>query len=160
MPKGIYKRDPIAERFWNKVDIRSKDECWEWQAGINSTGRGMFSIGRKSIKAHRMAWTLTNGEIPENMIVCHKCDNGKCVNPNHLFLGTHKDNVADMYKKGRQNILKGENDPKSKLSKIDVLQIRKLYKSGKYSQQKIADKFCVARTTIQSILDGRNWKHV
>ena len=86
----------ISKRFWSKVNILSDDECWEWKAGIKSTGRGNFSIGRKTIQAHRMSWILTYGDIPDNMLVCHTCDNGLCVNPKHFFLGTHKDNTLDM----------------------------------------------------------------
>lgn len=84
------------KRFWDKVDIKEPDDCWEWQAGFN--GRyGSFNNGY----AHRFSWELHNSKIPDGMYICHTCDNPKCVNPNHLFAGTQKDNMQDMVKKGR-----------------------------------------------------------
>ena len=150
----------VSNRFWSKVDKKGIDDCWEWQAGIKSTGRGNFSIGRKTIQAHRMAWMLTFGEIPKGMLICHHCDNGKCVNPNHLFLGTYKDNVKDMYEKGRDNVLYGEQDPKSILTEKQVIDIKTRWIPYKYSQQKLANEYGVARTTIQSIVGNKNWKHI
>lgn len=146
------------ERFLSKIDVGKEDDCWEYKGAINSTGRGAFSIGRKNIKAHRFAYEIEYGEIPPGMCVCHHCDNGKCCNPKHLFLGTIKDNVADMISKGRKKILYGENDPKSKLKEKEVLEIVRLYKTGKVSQFKLADMFRVNRTTIEGILFGRIWR--
>lgn len=150
----------IETRFWNKVDIRSENECWNFQGGINSTGRGIFRIGKNNIHAHRVAWMFTYGDIPENMQICHHCDNGKCVNPKHLFLGTQLDNMRDMIKKGRKVTRVGEDDPKSKLTEKEVLQIRRLWKQRFYSQFKIADQFSVSRSTIQAIVEKRIWKHI
>lgn len=150
-------QNPI-DRFWSKVKIGSSDDCWEWQGGVNSTGRGVYWYNGSSIHAHRFVWTITNGDIPDNMLVCHHCDNGKCVNPKHLFLGTQKDNMQDMVSKGRKVTLRGSNDPKSKLTESDVLRIRSLY--GEYSQYKLARMFNVSRSTISAIIHRYNWKHV
>lgn len=147
-------------RFWSKVNIGSEAECWNWKASVNSTGRGAYSIGRKNIKAHRMAWELTNGEIPAGLLVCHRCDNGKCCNPSHLFLGTYADNFHDMMAKGRKKILRGEEDPKSKLTTKQVIEIRKLYRPWKYSQFRLAREFGVSRSTIESIIHRVNWRSV
>lgn len=148
------------KRFWDKVDIRCKDECWEYKGGINSTGRGIFSIKRASIHAHRMSYLATFGDIPKGMWVCHTCDNGKCVNPHHLFLGTPKDNTQDMITKGRKVTLRGEDDPKSKLSNVEVIKIVDLYKTGHYSQTELGKMFDVSRSAILMILRGRAWKTI
>ena len=153
-------KDELLERFWSKVNILSEDECWEWKAGINSTGRGIFKINGKSIHAHRMAWILTNGEIPNGMFICHHCDNGKCMNPKHLFVGTPADNVHDMINKGRKITLHGEDDPKSKLTEKQVIEIKQLYIPYKFTQYKLAEMYNVSRSAIESIICGYNWQHL
>lgn len=147
-------------RFWSKVRVGSADECWEWQAGINSTGRGIFWYDGKSVHSHRFAWIITYGNILDGLQICHRCDNGKCVNPAHLFLGTQYDNIHDMIDKGRDRVLRGSADPKSKLTEEDVRRIRELYIPRKFSQFKLAIIFGVSRSTIENIITGRCWKHV
>jgi hypothetical protein len=98
--------DKIAA-FWAKVDIRSDDECWKWTAYTNASGYGMFGVGsrtddsRRRVYAHRFAWEVTNGPIPNRLFVCHTCDNPPCVNPNHMFLDTLHGNMKDAAAKGR-----------------------------------------------------------
>lgn len=88
-------------RFWSKVNIAGLNDCWEWQAYKNPDGYGMFRFNKIMVLSHRMAWLLTNTEIPATMVIMHKCDNPPCVNPNHLSLGTYADNIRDRDTKGR-----------------------------------------------------------
>lgn len=93
--------DKLKQRFWSKVDVRSENECWEWQAG-KSHGYGTFKLGvDQPAGAHRVCYEITNGPIPEGFHILHKCDNPPCVNPKHLFVGNNKANVADAVRKGR-----------------------------------------------------------
>lgn len=88
------------KRFWDKVD--KSGDCWEWAAACNSSGYGHIKLDGAMILAHRLSWILANGPIPDNLCICHTCDNRTCVNPDHLWLGTRADNNSDMTKKGRR----------------------------------------------------------
>jgi hypothetical protein len=101
-PRHLF-RPTLEDRFWPNVQKTSG--CWNWIGAEQSKGRGYGTIGKdgKTLRAHRVSWEMHNGPIPEGLIVCHKCDNPKCVRPEHLFLGTHSDNVADKVAKGRQS---------------------------------------------------------
>lgn len=97
---------PAAERFWPRVD--KSGDCWMWTGGTDHRGYGNFFLNGRAVKAHRAAWILTFGPIAKSQVLCHRCDIPLCVNPAHLFLGTQKDNIADMFKKGRSALQKNE----------------------------------------------------
>ena len=144
------------ERFWEYVDKKSWG-CWEWTGGIDRHGYGRFGAETaRSIGAHRYSYALHNGPFQKSLFVCHKCDNPKCVNPDHLFLGAHQDNMDDMKKKGRGRGLKGEQSPMAKLTEDDVIAIRK----DNDSYRKIAEKHGVSTSLIGHIKNRRQWRHV
>lgn len=150
------------EHFWNRIKIGLNDQCWEWQKAKSRFGYGWLTWNGVCTGAHRIAWVLTNGEIPEGMCVLHKCDNPPCCNPNHLFLGTRADNCADMRKKGRDKYVgkPGEANSQAKLSKEDVIRIRMIYKRGVITQRMIAAEYGITRESVKDILQGKNWRHI
>ena len=155
--KKNYNGTP-EQRFWRKVDVPSADECWEWTGAKRSDGYGIINIDGKLVSAHRWSYKKYRGEIPDGMFVCHKCDVRLCVRPDHLFLGTHADNVADMMQKGRQN--KGEVHGMSKLSNSDVTAIKKRLAAGRELQKDIGADYGVTQARISEINTGKGWAHV
>lgn len=157
------KYRPIEDRFWEKV--YKTNDCWWWIASVDGCGYGCFgkSRARKNkttalTKAHRFSYELHNGKIPNGMMVCHKCDNPGCVNPNHLFLGTQKDNTEDRRKKGRVVSAGGEKHGMAKLNRKQVEKIKKEYSTGNFSQAFLGKKYGVNQTMIGFIVRGCNWK--
>lgn len=162
--RGHYRQN-LADRFWSKVrKTNNPDDCWEWQAGLSHSeaglGYGSFGYKGKIWAAHRVAWELTSGEIPDGLWVLHKCDNRKCVNPNHLFLGTVQDNVADMMSKGRLDDRKGELNPNSKVTSEQVKCIRECYAMGGITYRELGNQFGLKKQQIYNIVRGRRWKHI
>ena len=153
------KKMSFRKRFWAKVNIGEEKDCWEWQGAYFVDGYGQFYLTSSvKIRSNRMAWTLANGLIPKGLCVLHLCNNRKCVNPKHLYVGTRTDNAHDRLISG--NAPKGEDHKLSKLTEQDVIEIREKYIPRKYSQYKLAQEYGVTRTAIEQITTGRNWKHL
>lgn len=146
----------LADRFWEKVDAQRPGECWLWTAHRSPNGYGVFWHKNSNHGAHRIAWMLSRGPIPEGMCVCHHCDVKHCCNPAHLFLGTHMDNEADKKRKGRG--IFGERHHSSKLTNEQILKIRGL--AGDISQKELATRYGVSRRNINYIVSHRTWQHL
>ena len=151
--------DSDRTRFWSKVNLGSYKECWDWNASLQTAGYGQISIDGTQRSAHRISYLITYGTIPKGLCVLHRCDNKKCVNPQHLFLGTHKDNAIDAARKGRLSN-RGETHPSARLTSADVLAIRSLWRSGKVTQKQIADQFRVTEDHVGDIVRRRYWSHL
>lgn len=150
----VQTRQPEDERFWSKVDVRGRDECWPWIASFDLRGYGQFYWRGRLRRAHRVSWQLAHSEITSDVLVCHHCDNPACVNPKHLFLGTHRDNVQDMIRKGRNVIhgQKGESNGHCKLTDAQVLEIRKRYSRGGIRQVDLAQEYGVAQAYVSALV--------
>ena len=151
---SITLKEKAVRRFWSFIDKKGEDECWTWKGAKLTNGYGAFSVGIKRISAHRFSWNLHFGEIPKGMVVCHKCDNPPCANPNHLFIGTDAENQRDKKEKGRA--ARGEANNKAKLTEDDVREIRLMINQG-LSSRVIASKFNVRHAAILTIKNGKNW---
>jgi len=150
---------PFNERFWQKVSQKNEESCWEWNAALMN-GYGWFSINKQIGPkfAHRVSAFLFGliDDIDSKMHVLHKCDNTKCCNPNHLFIGTNADNVIDRVKKGRTKWVQqfGEKNGMSKISSEDIKSIKRLYAEKELSQSTLSSMFNTKQANISRIVNG------
>lgn len=155
------KRIPPEQRFWPKVSVGGKDDCWPWLAANDGKGYGVFDAEPITDRAHRFSYYLAHGNLPHGLNVCHKCDNPICVNPNHLFLGTDGDNRADCLRKGRwkRGDVRGEKNGRAKLNPDKVRLIRKLASEGR-TWESLAKEFGVGKCTIGFLIHRKTWADV
>jgi len=144
-----------VDRYWEKVDVRGADECWPWTAAQDVAGYGRLNVDGKSVLAHRLAWELENGPVPQGLCVLHRCDCPICQNPAHLFVGPHAANMHDMAEKGRSN--RSTSRWNAKLTRQDILQIRRLYATGEHTQQTLGARFGVVPSQICHIVTKKQW---
>lgn len=158
MPKGVFEHKPFSperaflsgeKRFWRNV--QKTDSCWIWTGSFGSHGYGSMHFMGKGERAHRISWIVKNGTIPDGLHVLHRCDNRKCVNPDHLFLGTNSDNVADRTAKRRHHNIK--------LSDEQVSEIRRRVESGE-KQRDVAKDYPVSYKQISKICLKQRWTYV
>jgi hypothetical protein len=150
-------RNAAPATFW--AQTASCGNCIEWTSYRNKLGYGRLAVNRKVTYAHRHAWTLANGAIPDGLCVLHKCDNPPCCNPSHLFLGTKRDNAQDMIRKGRDRRCRGIANHKAKLSEYSVRDIRDEYARGA-SQASLARIYGVNYRNIHAIVHRITWTHI
>lgn len=164
MGKRGVKPRPVEDRFWEKVN--KTDTCWLWTATMNERGYGQLNVrgegeakGRPR-RAHVLSWSFINGPVPAGMLVLHHCDVRACVRPEHLYLGTPADNMADCVKRGRHVApWKGRRERVYRLTEADVRAIRSRHGQGE-SMNALAEEFGVVPSTIRDVVTRHTWAKV
>ncbi len=178
---------PVEDRFWEKVDKSCPNGCWEWTAK-KKFGYGRFFVNGKFRQAHRVSYEMIVGPIPDGLCACHKCDNPSCVRPEHIFLGTHAENMRDAVIKGRipsgdrhilrrhperaargdrsgarmhpERLPRGEDNGYSRVTSSQVIAIRAAYASGGVTQRELGERYGITQSNVSAILMRKTWRHV
>lgn len=143
-------------KFW--ANVQKGDGCWEWQGCTEKDGYGVFFMWGRQWRAHRLAYILTHGHVLPNVSVLHECDNRRCVRPDHLFLGTNTDNMADRYNKGRS--ASGEHHGRAILTESIVLTCRDRFYAGNETARALAREYGVGESTMLDAIHGKSWRHI
>ena len=151
---------PSIDRYNKYIDVREEDECWFWNSYHNAEGYPIIYSEGKNLRVSRYSYELHIGKIPEGLLVCHTCDNVRCVNPNHLFLGTNNDNMKDKAVKGRS--AKGIGHGRCKLSEEDVLFIRNNCRAydPKLGVKALSETYGISVAQVRRIVLGLQWGHI
>lgn len=149
----------IVARFWGKLDpLAGPDDCWPWPGCRWPEGYGQTWDGARVVRTHRFAWEIATGRtIPEGMQINHHCDNRPCCNPDHLYLGTHDDNMRDMWGRGRGRLRSGENHWAASITAVDARTIRERYAAGGVKQRQLADEYGTTKAVISKVVCGDSW---
>jgi HNH endonuclease len=156
--RNSYNQGMTKEHFYGLCDKR--DGCWEWKNGLNH-GYGRAYHDKRRWGAHQLSYFFTHGSIPDGLFICHKCDNPKCVNPDHLYAGTGRDNMRDRTERGRFSPARGERSGMARLTEEQVKWIRKVHlpNDKKFGARPIARRLGVGRTTVRWVVKGETWTH-
>jgi hypothetical protein len=155
---GRFIKQPLEKRFWEKVNRKSKNECWEWRGSKLNSGYGkMRDSNKRQRPATHISWFIHHRKWPTKLM-CHTCDNPKCVNPHHLFEGNYKDNSIDCVGKDRHT--RGSRQSFAILTEKDVEEIKKEYTGEHGDCTRLGKKYNVTYSTISKIMRGLQWKHV
>lgn len=149
------KVTPLATRFWGKVHVTPN--CWLWSASVTGSGYGQIGLGRKLDgrgDSHRIAWLLCNGPIPDGQQVLHKCDNKRCVNPDHLYLGTNAQNMQDALQRGQK-----PRGSKCSFAKLTDNQVAEIRATTGISHQKLSENYGVSRVTITRVKNEVSYRN-
>ena len=146
--------ESIIKRFWQKVDKKSQDECWNWTACTRGKNRPSIIQDNRHLLASRVSWTIHNGPVPAGGLILHTCDSELCVNPHHLYLGDYSDNNQD-----RESRNPGTAGMISRLGASNIQNIIDLYKTGLYNQNSLAKKFGISLSYISMLIAGKRGKH-
>jgi len=154
--KLVDGRKAIRHRFEQQYERSTEDECWEWYGAVLKSGYGTMKVNGSTERAHRIGYWLRHGEIPDDLFVLHHCDNRRCVNPSHLYLGDHVDNRQDAVERDRT--AQGEENGRVKLTEDDVREIKR--RGEDELQRDLADEFGISQSSVNDIINGHTWSHV